>query len=718
MSLNVVVANAVGGLLTSQTALRTTSENVSNVNNENYVRRETKIGNSTTDGRFSIVQVDEIRRIVDEFLVKESRIAVSQAAGAARTNEVLDRLQALFGAPGDGSALPARLEDVFTSISNLTIDPNSPARRIDLLGDLQKLADSLNRLFDQIVGELANVDRALVDNVTQVNAIILELHQLNASIGAEELIGISDQQDALLARLSEYVDVRSVRDGQGRLQVYTSNGLALVDQGYARLNYNGVSPIDESVVFPNILIETIHPGLGQPIGSPSVFDKELQSGSIRALLDLRDVELPAFGKQVGAASALIADRLNAVHNENVASPPPNTLIGRNTGLLGTDAINFTGATTLAVVRNDGTLQHRIDIDFDAGTLSVNGGAPAAFSGGTLADLIGDLNAALGATGTATFVNGVLTIDAANANDGVAFLEEQGPPLNPSDRAGRTFSHFFGLNDLVTASSPTHFSTGLAGTDAHGFTPGQTIDFVVRAANGNQVRQTFTIPAGATFNDIVTALNNPVTGLGFAFSFSLSSPDGVLSATPAAGALGSTLFVESDNSLRGGTATTLTDLFGLGPGPVMAQAKNVAIKPAIEADPGRLALAKLDLSGAPIIGDTVLTGGDNRGALAFEALQNQTFAVGAVGHLPATTTTITQFSERVLSDFAVQARSAQDAHDGAQALKEELIVRRNEVQGVNLDEELAQMLVFQQSFNAAARVMTSASELFDALINAV
>ena len=51
-----------------------------------------------------------------------------------------------------------------------------------------------------------------------------------------------------------------------------------------------------------------------------------------------------------------------------------SLTGRDTGLLSGDALNFTGKTTLAVTDSSGNLVSRIDVDFDAGTISVDGGA--------------------------------------------------------------------------------------------------------------------------------------------------------------------------------------------------------------------------------------------------------------------------------------------------------------------------------------------------------
>jgi flagellar hook-associated protein 1 FlgK len=78
---------------------------------------------------------------------------------------------------------------------------------------------------------------------------------------------------------------------------------------------------------------------------------------------------------------------NGEHNTNATVPPPATLTGRDTGLLSTDALNFTGATTIGIVDSSGNLVHKIALDFDGGTLSVDGG-PTSSMGGTVGSFVG------------------------------------------------------------------------------------------------------------------------------------------------------------------------------------------------------------------------------------------------------------------------------------------------------------------------------------------
>jgi flagellar hook-associated protein 1 FlgK len=58
--------------------------------------------------------------------------------------------------------------------------------------------------------------------------------------------------------------------------------------------------------------------------------------------------------------------------------------------------------------------------------------------------------------------------------------------------------------------------------------------------------------------------------------------------------------------------------------------------------------------------------------------------------------------------------AESAMVDREALRMELTNRRSEVQGVNLDEEMAQMIIFQNAYNAAARLIQTTQEMYDVL----
>jgi flagellar hook-associated protein 1 FlgK len=65
-----------------------------------------------------------------------------------------------------------------------------------------------------------------------------------------------------------------------------------------------------------------------------------------------------------------------------------------------------------------------------------------------------------------------------------------------------------------------------------------------------------------------------------------------------------------------------------------------------------------------------------------------------------------------------AAAADTRRSSAQAVRTEAVNRRQSVEGVNLDEELVRLTTYQQAFNASARMIQAAKELFDVLTNIV
>ncbi len=124
-----------------------------------------------------------------------------------------------------------------------------------------------------------------------------------------------------------------------------------------------------------------------------------------------------------------------------------------------------------------------------------------------------------------------------------------------------------------------------------------------------------------------------------------------------------------------------------------------------------------ISGVPANGDTFNIGNntsgssDNRNALAMVALQQADRLLGG-------TATYNESYAQMVSDVGSKAHHAElnlAAQESLLARTEEAM---QEVSGVNLDEEAAKLIQFQQAYQASAQIISVANTLFDALISAV
>jgi flagellar hook-associated protein 1 FlgK len=127
--------------------------------------------------------------------------------------------------------------------------------------------------------------------------------------------------------------------------------------------------------------------------------------------------------------------------------------------------------------------------------------------------------------------------------------------------------------------------------------------------------------------------------------------------------------------------------------------------------------RVAINGAPAIGDTFTirnnagATGDNRNAFALADAMK-------AGVIDGGTTSVSAAVERMTGNLGLATRSAQLNRDAEAVINDSDIATRDSISGVNLDEEAANMLRFQQAYAASAQIISVANSLFDTLINAV
>ncbi|MEI9989986.1 MAG: flagellar hook-associated protein FlgK [Rhizomicrobium sp.] len=709
MSLSGIAASALSALQANSTALRVVSNNVANLNTQGYARRivnQTTLSNGGTLGGVSIA---DIQRVTDQFLSAEQLAAGASSARYDTQASVFDQLNGILGAPGDSTSLTAQLGDVSAALGQAALAPASSANQVGTLNSLQNLASTLSNLSSQISGLRSQVDQQVSTTVTGVNGLIKQVYDLNMQIksaqaGGDTASALLDQRDTALQSLSQLVGIRTVPQDDGRVTVMTNDGISLVGDSYAQLSY---SPGANNGTYGSITTQDINPASGQPISPPQNFEPHLDSGKLKGLLDMRDGALSDLGQEVGNLARTTALAYNTQHNANTAFPPPASLTGRNTGLVAADALNFTGKTTVAVADANGNMVSRIDVDFDAHTISVNGAPATAFTN-TVGGFATALNTALGSNGSASFANGVLSVSATGGNG----IVTQDDATTPASRGGSGFSQFFGLNDLFRSAAPSILSTGLSASDAGGFATGSQISLQLKGPNGDVAKTaTVTLTAGMTIGNVVTALN---TAMGGAATFTLN-PDGSIGETQSTNLAGYALNVTNDTTARGNTGMSFSQIFGLGTNQTALEASGFAVNSQIAASPQRLAFATSQITSTTVAGDAIVGHGDNSGAVALQNVGSATQSFASAGDMAAQTGALSDYAAGFYQDVATRG-AATTANQTAQDDRlQEAQTRQASNSGVNLDEELTNMMSYQQAYSAGARMLSVVQQLYDTLL---
>jgi flagellar hook-associated protein 1 FlgK len=80
-----------------------------------------------------------------------------------------------------------------------------------------------------------------------------------------------------------------------------------------------------------------------------------------------------------------------------------------------------------------------------------------------------------------------------------------------------------------------------------------------------------------------------------------------------------------------------------------------------------------------------------------------------------TASLERYTSDLMGGIGSAASIAKDRLTDATARRTDAVNRRDSFSGVNLDEELTQMVVLQNSYSASARVITAASQMYDTLL---
>jgi flagellar hook-associated protein 1 FlgK len=148
----------------------------------------------------------------------------------------------------------------------------------------------------------------------------------------------------------------------------------------------------------------------------------------------------------------------------------------------------------------------------------------------------------------------------------------------------------------------------------------------------------------------------------------------------------------------------------------ATAGGMGVNDAIGFDKDYIAAAQIDASGN-------YASGDNTNALAMTDLQYASNSIGIwscdrrEGNTEGTTTaTIEDYYHAMVGSIGIKAASISSSRAFNEVMVNELTTMRESISGVSLDEEMTELIKFQNAFAAAAKLITVADQMLDTLIS--
>jgi flagellar hook-associated protein 1 FlgK len=314
----------------SQVALNTISHNISNTNTPGYSRQEVQAGAAFVGGFGNGVQLQTINRRVNVLL--QQRLDQQQAATGYATAKAdyMKNLEVIFGVPGAANSLEKVINGMFQEINNVANAPDATSQRLNFVKRTEFVADTLNSMDRQLTDTARQVDIELNALLINVNGALQRIHKYNEQIAQIEATAINGQNanDLRDKRQMDIDFVASVfkvtisEDQFGRTRMLTESGGRLVDTSYVQF--------ERTTPLPGQTFQGIGSRSIQVDGTLSstlfqVDTDRLTEGRIKAMVDVRDVEVERLRDQLDNLAQVLAREMNRVHSQGIGVPPPSSL---------------------------------------------------------------------------------------------------------------------------------------------------------------------------------------------------------------------------------------------------------------------------------------------------------------------------------------------------------------------------------------------------------
>jgi flagellar hook-associated protein 1 len=650
-------------LQANQTALQTAGNNIANVNTPGYSRQSTVL--QSVEGQFTGggyigkgVDVITIQRNFSEFLTRQSTLAAAVQSSDAARSDKLNQLQNIF--PGGASGLGSAISEMLNSFADVASAPTDLTARTVSLTRIDETAARL-RASSQALDDLQlGVDQELRQKASAINTLAQGIADVNNQIAAAKGTGqppndLLDRRDQLVRELNQYVQTTSIPADDGSVGIFLAGSQPLVLG-------TTVSPV--SIVADDY---------GDPLknklamsrnGQVVVMDENaLGGGEVAGLLRFQNTDLVEGRNLLGRLTVAVSTSMNEQHH------------------LGLDLDgNFGGDLFTPTTFSAQNIRKPVP--------------PATLNTGT-----GDLS--LSITDVTKFAASDYEINFNSATSGTIVRRSDGQvtsfPQSPPPTSG-ALANIDGL-DITLSGTPNvgdrflikPFSTSASNIDSVFSTPrnlavASPIAGLMGAGNQGSLKQ-----VSINARSLPLSLATPVV-----FTFT-----------------GANTYTRSDElPVANATAYTFT------PGQAIEAGfpNNYPTLPYTYNQP--LTGWNFTLQGAPKAGDsfTVIDIKDPTYGVDYKLNSgNATSMMDLRDVAMFDGGALTDGYANLIAQIGIRTQSAAYASQVSSSIASNLEKDRTGVSGVNLDEEAAKLLQYQQAYQASAKMIQIAQSIFDTLI---
>lgn len=743
MTGNITLAlnTAQSGILASQAALDAVAHNITNANTPGYSRKNVNLEQRVVAGTGAGVQLSSITRAIDEGLLKSLRIEQGSLNELDVMRTTYDRLQDLFGQPADNTSISHVITSFAQALESLALSPQRSVEQSDTVRWGNEIGIKLQDMSNTIQELRLQADRSISDIAARSGILCETIENLNNQIIRNDTIGhdvtdLMDKRDMAIDELATYMDIRYYKRDQGDIVVFTSGGSVLVDSAANTISHGAATAVTPLTTYAEGHFGGLYIGAAVAANDATT---DLQSGKLKGLIDLRDHILTDLQSQIDELAAELRDAVNLAHNQGTPFPGMSSAEGSRSFVdSSTQTITLANGTDSILVLTDGSGDQQTIVTLDTLMQDAAYGSGAQAAGGpwTLDEVALKIEDWLQANGCATAAvafdttTGKLALDLNSNTRYLSFRDQDSATYGDTatdavirfdadadglyDETYSGFSNFLGINDFfIDGLSPTHFDSNVL-SSTWSFTPTADVTLTFDYIGGAAETVTLTNGTNYTLQDIADLINDNTNGISFAKASLV--PDG--SGYRLRFTQNDSVSMSVSDDMAAGSANSVLEVLGLSAANVRA-AQFLQVRPDIVDTPGLISRGILQWdSNRGATGEYYLSAGDNTTAQAMAAAMHGNNQFDTAGGLASINTEFADYAAGILSNNATMASDNKLATETQESLTNSLKLKSDNYRGVNLDEEMSNLILYQQAFAASARVITVVKEMFDALDRAV
>jgi flagellar hook-associated protein FlgK len=651
----------LSGLTAAQRAFEVIGNNIANAATEGYHRQKIQLSPAFSQmpgqGTFiGGVNVDGVARMVDTLLEEEILRQKSTLASTSQQTTTLSTIEAAFGEfATDNGGLNAAIDNFFTSLQNLSSHPDGAIWQNQAVSDAELMAGQFKSLA-QFMESLQNQIKLEAEYGTEtINTLTGQIAELNQQI--ERLTLIGGQTSSMQDHRDQCITQLSELIGVQTIR--RENGVVDISAG-------GIGLVTGSVA---VSLEAGYDSSGRmgfSAAGASTYSTNIEGGKMGGLLTLHNRTVSGFLDDLNALAGTIIRDINAFHVTGTGST------GSFSELTG-NALSSIDLADLAHIA-DGTVYIRMT---DTGTGQITRHAVTIDAAN---DTLNDVAARIAAIpGVTAAVNGtnqlIITADTGYQFDFLPGVLPDPTTVEFDDANPPAVT----VSGIYSGAETDTFEFKIIGDGAVG---NGTLAIEVRSAGGTGgLVKTLNIGSGYAAGDLLDV------GNGIQIALSVGNLTGT-------GGDRFTVQALADTDTAGFLSAVGINTFFSGSG-----ALDMAITSSILQDPRRVA-ASLGLGGT-----------DNANIMRMADIRNT--AQTALGSL-----TVGQFYQRLASTIGQELSTRQMQQDNIEAVILNLVNRQSDISGININEEAAQLLLFEQMFQAMAEYMNTLNQSMASLMEIV